>query len=117
MKNSHSGSAIPTLAALAVASAISGCNYKIDSAAVAQGAACSVRVIVRFAGEPAESWLADFERTNALHPAGTITNDLRVYTLRAAGSDNVCAAAIERLRRDQRVRSVDIDADRALHEQ
>jgi hypothetical protein len=117
--NSQSGSTIRTLAAFTVACAISGCSHEIDGAAIAQSAECSVRVIIGFAGEPTVGLLENLERTNALalDPIGTITNDLRVYTLRTAGSDEDCVAAIERLRRAERVRSVDIDADRELHEQ
>jgi hypothetical protein len=78
-----------------------------------------VPVIVRFATEPDGALLADIERRNALElePLDTIVNDLRTYTLRAAGSDDDCAAALDRLWRDERVRSVDIDARRQLHEQ
>lgn len=114
----QSGSVVRTLAAITVACALSGCNPG-GNAAVAQAAQCSMRVIVRFAAEPADTLLADLERTHTveLEPVATITNDLRVYTLRAIGSDDECAAAIERLRRDERVRSVDIDARREAHEQ
>jgi hypothetical protein len=74
-------------------------------------------VIARFATEPNGALLADIGRTNEveLEPLGTITDDLRVYKLRAIGSDDDCNAAIERLRRDERVTSVDLDARRSLH--
>lgn len=95
-----------------------GCNGRSLDAALARNAECSVRVIMRFAGAPDSARLADLERTNAieLEPLDTITNDLRVYMLHAAGSDE-CAAAIDRLRRDEGVRSIDVDARRELHEE
>lgn len=78
-----------------------------------------MRVIVRFATEADDAVLADLARQNSLEldPIGAITRDLGVYTLRADGSDADCAAAIDRLRRDERVRSVDIDEQREIHEE
>jgi hypothetical protein len=95
-----------------------GCYGQRGDLAFAQQAACSVRVIVRLATEPDAALLADLERANAveLEPLSAITADLRVYALRAAGPDDECRDAIERLRRDARVRSVDIDARRELHD-
>jgi hypothetical protein len=76
-------------------------------------------VIVRFATEPNDELLADVERANVLElePAGAITNDLGAYTLRPVGAAGDCGAAIERLRSDARVRSVDLDARRELHDE
>jgi hypothetical protein len=95
------------------------CDHRADNVALADSSECSVRVIVRFAAEANDTLLADIARMNslALDPIGAITGDLGVYTLRTAGSDDECAAAIDRLRRDGRVRSVDIDEQRAIHEQ
>jgi hypothetical protein len=106
-----------TFAVLLVGS-IAGCHEQRGGLALAQEVGCSVRVIVRLASEPDAPLLADLERANAvaLDPVSSITSDLRVYTLRASGSDDDCAAAIERLRRDARVRSVDVDARRELHD-
>jgi len=105
------------LAALAALGASSGCNERADSAKIAQAAECSVPVIVGFVTAPNAALLADIGQTNALEldPLGAITNDLHAYMLRASGSDD-CAQAIARLRRDDRVRSVDIDARREAHE-
>ena len=105
------------LAAFAAVSASSGCNGGAGNAILAQAAECSVPVIVSFMTAPNAASLADIARTNALEldPLGAITNDVRAYTLRASGSDD-CAEAIARLRRDDRVRSVDIDARREAHE-
>jgi hypothetical protein len=107
-----------TLALVAAAGAIGACEHRGHDAARADGAECSVRVIVRFATEADDTLLADLERMNSLElaPIGAITRDLGVYTLRAAGSDEGCASAIDRLRRDERVRSVDIDGQREIHE-
>ena len=73
-------------------------------------------MIARFAVEPNGALLADVERATGveLEPLGTITDQLRVYRLRAVGPDD-CNAAIERLRSDERVTSVDLDARRSLH--
>ena len=78
-----------------------------------------MQVIVRHAAEPDSALLADLERANALElePVGLITRDVRVYTLRAAGTNDDCLAAIDRLRRDGRVGSVDLDQRRELHDQ
>lgn len=102
---------------LAVACAIGGCRERGVDSALAQNEDCSV--IARFTTEPDDALLADLERINSveLEPLGAITDDLRVYRLHAVGSDDGCSAAIERLRRDARVRSVDLDARRELHEE
>ena len=102
---------------LAVVYVISGCKLG-GAAALARTAEGSVRVIVRFASEADDALLSELERAHALElePVGAITADLRVYTLRAVGSDDECRAAIDRLRRDERVRSLDLDARREHHE-
>ena len=104
------------LAWLAVVCAIAGCKERGTETALADNAECSV--IARFATEPDAALLADLERKNAveLEPLAAITDDLRVYRLRAVGQDEDCVAAIERLRRDDRLRSVELDARRQLHD-
>lgn len=106
------------LAAVVIACSIAGCDGSYVNGAFAQDAECSMRVIVRFSTEPDSAWLANIERRSAikLEPAGAITADLRVFTLRATGSDEECSAALDLLRRDERVRSVDLDERRDLHE-
>jgi hypothetical protein len=106
------------LGALAVACVIGGC-MRGGAAALAQNAECSERVIVRFNSEADDALLADLERVNALElePLSAIAADLGVYALRAFDSADGCSAAIDRLRRDARVRSVDRDARRELHEE
>jgi hypothetical protein len=106
------------LAAFTAASPLTACSGAVETA-LADTGECSVQVIVRHAAEPDSALLADLERTNAvtLEPVGVITRELRVYTLRAAGTNDDCIAAIYRLRRDDRVRSVDLDARRGIHDQ
>ena len=103
------------LVSLAAACAIGGCKQRATETALAENAEC--RVIARFTASPDSALLSDLERTNAveIEPLAAITDDLRVYRLRAVGQDEDCVAAIERLRRDDRVRSVDLDARRELH--
>ena len=106
------------LTPFAVACSLTACSGAVETA-LADTNECSVQVIVRHAAEPDSALLADLERTNALtlEPVGVITRDLRVYTLRAAGTNDDCIAAVYRLRRDDRVRSVDLDARRGIHDQ
>src|SRR6185436_6563747 len=105
------------LVTLAGASAIGGCKERVAETAFAPNAECSV--IARFTTEANSALLADLGRMNAveLEPLGAISDDLRVYRLHAVGSEDDCIAAIERLRRDERVRSVDLDARREIHEE
>jgi hypothetical protein len=104
---------VPAL--LAAAFAV-GCNEQRSASAQS---ACSVRVIMRFTTQPDTALLAAIERTHAieLEPLEAITNELRVYTLRPAGSSDGCERAVERLRRDERVSSIDLDARRELHDE
>jgi hypothetical protein len=106
------------LAPFAVACSLTACSGAVETA-LADTNECSAQVIVRHAAEPDSALLADLERTNALtlEPVSVITRDLRVYTLRTAGTNDDCIAAIHRLRRDDRVRSVDLDARRGIHDQ
>jgi len=107
------------LVPFAAACALSACSGAFETALAAETDVCTVQVIVRHAAEPDGALLADLERANALtlEPVGVITRDLRVYKLRAAGTNDDCIAAIYRLRRDDRVRSVDLDARRGIHDQ
>ena len=111
-------SAAKFLALFAFTCTITACSAQVDTA-VAASDECSVQVIVRHAAEPDSALLADLGLRNELElePVGVITRDLRVYTLRAAGTNDDCIAAMYRLRRDERVRSVDLDVRRGLHDQ
>lgn len=110
---------LAVLMTVTVTVAISGCNDGTADAPLAGNGKCSARVLVRFAAETDVALLADLERAHALEldPLGAITSDLGVYSLLAAGSDDACDAAVYRLRRDERVRSVDFDAQRELHKE
>jgi hypothetical protein len=103
------------LVPFAVASVSGGCKERVTHSALVENAECSV--IARFTAEPDSELLGDIGRTNdvALEPLAAITDDLRVYSLKAAGPDDDCMAAIERLRSDERVRSIELDARRELH--
>jgi hypothetical protein len=111
----RSSRATVALVSLAVACTIGGCRERATQTALADNAECSV--IARFATEPNGALLADVERATGveLEPLGTITDDLRVYRLHGVGSEDDCKAAIERLRGDERVTSVDLDERRSLH--
>lgn len=106
------------VALLGTACASSACDEAGEGVVHTAGPICSARVIVRFATEPSEASLAALERASTLElaPLGAITADTRVYLLRTQGFDADCRAAIERLRKDVRVRSVDLDARRAPHD-
>ncbi|HEX7236133.1 MAG TPA: hypothetical protein VF405_04165 [Gammaproteobacteria bacterium] len=102
---------------LAVACATGGCGERVAEVAAAPKAECSV--IARFTTPANSALLADLERMNAvrLEPLSAITDELRVYRLRVVGADDDCSAALERLRQDERVRSIELDAQRELHQQ
>jgi hypothetical protein len=77
-------------------------------------AACTVNVIVGLQSEPSGALLADLGRASGarLELVRTMTSNLHLLALSAAGAEPECAAAIERLRRDPRVRAVDVDTRR-----
>lgn len=92
------------------------CDKAGEGIVLAAEGKCSARVIVSFAAEPDAAFVQDIERAHALElaPLGAISGDIRAYLLRAAGSEAECRAAIERLRTDERVRSIDPDVRRAV---
>lgn len=104
------------LALLVGACAIGG-GERGDNVSHAESVGCSARVIMQLTVEPSDAVLADLERTHLLEleRQGAITNDLRIYVLRTTDSAD-CDAAIDRLRRDERVRSIDPDSRREIHE-
>jgi hypothetical protein len=77
---------------------------------------CSVQVIVALRSAPEESVVADLGRASGarLELVRTMTSNLHLFSLTAPGSAEECTAAIERLRRDARVRSVDLDERRRI---
>ena len=79
---------------------------------------CSVRVIVALNDSPTDALLADLSRVSGarLELVRTMTSNLHLLTLEAQGADSECAAAMERLRADPRVRSVDVDERRKIQQ-
>lgn len=86
-------------------------------AAQADPATCNVRVIVALNQTPDDSVLRDLSRVSGakLELIRTMTSNLHLLALEAQGTDSECTAAMERLRADPRVRSVDVDARRKIH--
>lgn len=77
---------------------------------------CALRLIVGFRQAPDEALLGDLGRASGarLEIVSVISPDrLYVLTLGADGAAAACAAAADRLRRDPRVGSVDVDRRRA----
>ena len=87
---------------------------------VAQAApsTCSLQVIAALDAAPDDTLLADLSRVSGARLAlvRTMTSNLHLLTLEAQGADSECRAAMERLRRDPRVRSVDVDARRKIQQ-
>lgn len=80
-------------------------------------AQCAARIIVGFVAEPNADVLAQLARVAGarLEPGAAVTAKLRAFSLTAGGSEPECSAAMERLRHDPRVSSVDIDTRREQH--
>ena len=79
-------------------------------------AGCSVQAIVALQLDPVPALVADLGRASGarLELVRTMTSDLHLFSLTAPGAEAECMAAIERLRRDPRVRSVDVDQLRQI---
>ena len=77
-------------------------------------AGCSVQAIVALQPAPTPALVEELSRASGarLELVRTMTSNLHLFSLTAAGAEAECAAAIERLRRDPRVRSVDLDQRR-----
>jgi hypothetical protein len=75
-----------------------------------------LRVIVGLDVVPDAALLADLSRTSGarLELIRPMTANLNLIALEAQGDDSECKAALERLRGDPRVRSVDVDARRRI---
>ena len=78
---------------------------------------CELRVIASLPSAPDAALLADLGRSSGsrLELASAIGANLYALTLTTAGPAEQCRAAMERLRRDARVRSVEVDARREIH--
>ena len=79
-------------------------------------AGCSVQAIVALQADPEPSLIADLGRASGarLELVRTLTPHLHLFSLTAPAGEAECPAALERLRRDPRVRSVDIDQQRQI---
>jgi hypothetical protein len=79
---------------------------------------CSLQVIVALDAAPDDKLLADLSRVSGarLELIRTMTSNLHLLALEAQGADSECRAAMERLRGDPRVRSVDVDARRKIQQ-
>jgi hypothetical protein len=77
-----------------------------------------MNVIVALTDSPDDKLLADLSRVSGarLELIRTMTSNLHLLSLEAQGADSECRAAMERLRGDPRVRSVDIDERRKIHQ-
>jgi hypothetical protein len=77
---------------------------------------CSVQVIVALQSSPDSALVADLGRASGarLELVRAMTSNLHLFSLTAAGPQAECNAAMERLRRDARVRSVDLDQRRQI---
>jgi hypothetical protein len=84
--------------------------------------ACHTRVVIRFAeslGErPADDFVMEISHAAnvVLVFVRAVKPGLYVFQLDAGGSDESCSLALARLRRDERVRSVDLDQRRHASE-
>jgi hypothetical protein len=75
-----------------------------------------VQVIVALQGDPAPALVADLGRVSGarLELVRSMTTNLHLFALSAPGPQADCVAAVERLRGDARVRSVDVDQRRQI---
>lgn len=101
---------------LALAACAQACAQPPQQTRVAAGD-CSSRVVVGFRAPPDSDAIAALATSHALTLAivDRLLPDLYVLDLGARGDDLACGAALERLRADARVRSVELDARRAPH--
>jgi hypothetical protein len=99
---------------LALGCAAGACAQPREDQASTPG--CSVRVIVTLQPAPDAALVADLGRVSGarLELVRTMTSNLHLFSIDAPGSASECDAAIERLRRDPRVRAVDLDQRREI---
>jgi len=101
---------------LAIAACAQACAQTPEQLPVAAGD-CRSRVVVGFRAPPDSDAIAALATSHALTLSivDRLLPDLYVLDLGARGDDLACGAAVERLRADARVRSVELDARRAPH--
>ena len=106
-----------TLLTLLLGAVAAACAQpRAEVAAQAATPTCSLRVIVALDATPDAALLADLSRVSGarLELIRTMTSNLHLLALEAQGDDSECKAAMERLRGDPRVRSVDVDSRRKI---
>ena len=98
---------------LAIAACAQACAQAPAQPPAAAGG-CSARVVVGFHAATDGDAIAALATSHALTLSivNRLLPDLYVLDLGARGGDPACEAAVERLRADSRVRSVELDARR-----
>jgi hypothetical protein len=103
--------------------ALAACATRTSAAdpATARAGGCDTRVIMAFAAEmqhpPDDRFLAELGQATdvQLTFVSIVARNLFLFTLSGGAGDVDCRPALERLRQDSRVRSVDIDERRQHH--
>jgi hypothetical protein len=105
---------LPRVALVLLSGATAACAQPRNDAR--EPAGCSVQAIVALQGEPVPTLVAELGRASGarLELVRSLTTNLHLFSLMAPGAEADCVAAIERLRRDPRVRSVDLDQRRQI---
>lgn len=105
-----------TVLTLALGCAAGACVQPRAEVAQAAPSTCMLNVIVALDAVPDAALLADLSRVSGAHLVliRTMTSNLHLLALEAPGDDSECKAAMERLRGDPRVRSVDVDSRRKI---
>jgi hypothetical protein len=114
---------VPRWAAVLVPLALVACAARTSAAdpASARPGGCETRVIVAFAAEmqhaPDDRFVADLGRAAdvQLTFVSVLARNLYLFTLSGSSGDVDCRPALERLRQDARVRSVEVDERRQHH--
>jgi hypothetical protein len=93
-----------------------GCAQPSVDVVQAAPATCMLHVIVGLDAAPDAALLTDLSRVSGarLELIRPMTSNLNLLSLEARGDDSECKAAMERLRGDPRVRSIDVDARRKI---
>jgi hypothetical protein len=99
---------------LVIASCAQACAQTPDQPAAASRD-CSARIVVGLRAPSDPTAISELAATHSLTLSivSRLLPDLYVLDLGASGGDPACAAALEQLRADARVRSVELDARRA----
>jgi hypothetical protein len=101
-----------------VATGAAACAQPRDDLTHDVPSGCDVRVIAGLTSAPDAALLADLSRASGARVdlIRSMTSGLHLLSVQAAGPESECMAAIERLRGDARVRSLDLDERRRIQE-